>query len=216
VKTYSPSTVRSAFHLISCCLRDLVAAFLPADQSHALAHAATAVTELHAECIANSLHPALHNPQEEEGDLLSIRQTHAEILISRDDDGSSNINNSELIVDIILSCEEDQSPSTNMLNKAVLADPAGTIFSAPENVLTNKRNFAEDGATGHLVHRDRDSLFASAPHSFFGERSAVKYSSLDMRKKGAPSESEVDKDTLLVVTGGIYRPLHFIRKHHVC
>jgi hypothetical protein len=75
---------------------------------------------------------------------------------------------------------------TNMLNQSVLADPAGTIFSATEHVLTEKRNFDEDL---HLPHdgetvtgaRSEQQSSNSLPERFFGENSALRYSGIDVR-----------------------------------
>jgi hypothetical protein len=49
-----------------------------------------------------------------------------------------------------------QSFSNDFLNKSVLADPAGTIFSADEHVLVDKRDFDRDGAQSNSVQSDAD------------------------------------------------------------
>ena len=77
-----------------------------------------------------------------------------------------------------------------MLNQAVLADPAGTIFSVPELQLILPRNFHEETLGSNFVQKDaitaRDTITSNnssnGESNFFGEKNASRYSGLDLRK----------------------------------
>ncbi len=132
----------------------MVSAFLPADQGHALMRAAAAVMELHAEC---------------EG--TKKRRT--------------SVNDTSYLYDQYTDRQESAAPAMGMLNQAVLADPAGTIFSVPEHQMISPRFFQIDNFGNNLVQKEvaRDSSSSSGSHNtFFGEKSASRYSGLDLRK----------------------------------
>jgi hypothetical protein len=146
--------------------KDLVGAFLPADQGHALMKAAGAVMELHSECsrkqkeikaaaaAASSLggkreppppppaaptSPARAPPPRGETDN-GVELRPAGAFAATIATTAPNLVKDTAAVDAQL----ELAVLNDMLNKAVLADPAGTIFSAAENVLTEKRNFDDD------------------------------------------------------------------------
>lgn len=153
--------------------RDLVGAFLPADQGHALMKAAGAVMEVHSECSrkakeakaatsagagaggsVSGIKKEVQLPREEKI-LMEARASTRGISGSGVELYGPNVvtagGSSQASVSIDstsaaeVSGEQQQVRVLNdMLNKAVLADPAGTIFSAAENVLTEKRNFDDD------------------------------------------------------------------------
>jgi hypothetical protein len=158
--------------------REMVSAFLPADQGYALMKAAAAVMTLHGECNQKKISrrasagrgnlPSLPNPQSEE-------RERERVAVEGGDRGGMN---------------------ADMLNQAVLADPTGTIFSVPERQLIPPRSFEDEGLGSGLVPRETLHRAPSSSHqhhlsfsessatgtSFFGEKSASRYSGLDLRK----------------------------------
>ncbi|CAE7705410.1 unnamed protein product, partial [Symbiodinium microadriaticum] len=83
--------------------------------------------------------------------------------------------------------EEMAAVTSDMLNKAVLADPAGTIFSAAENVLTEKTDYDDgqmDAAAVAVTAGDADVEAENSP-TFFGEKNAANYSGVDVRRRSA-------------------------------
>ena len=137
-------------------------AFLPADQGHALMKAAGAVMELHSECSRASKREALAAAScqaSARSDLDSAAADKGEELKAT---ASKLIPSGTPKMPSIAAREAESAPSSaadgvprsrslgdlggvaamsDMLNKAVLADPAGTIFSAAENVLTDKTDY---------------------------------------------------------------------------
>jgi hypothetical protein len=139
-----------------------VSAYLPADQNHALMKVAGTVMELHSECV-------------QKAKLAKVAAAAAAI---------STLPSPPPTLPPIQSPAMHRSDSaeieemTNMLTKSVLADPAGTIFSTTEHVLTEKRNFDED-----LIISHEEDLHSTNNHSklFFAEKNAMKYSGIDVR-----------------------------------
>jgi hypothetical protein len=157
----------------------MVSAFLPADQGYALMKAAAAVMELHGEC----------HQRKRRGSHISISRSLSQTTATT---GTVLTTDS---VELSFTASATGPPQlSDMLNQAVLADPTGTIFSVPELQLIPPRLYNEDGLTSGncIVHRDsafrdRTSSFVSSPGdvpgaSFFGEKSAARYSGLDLRK----------------------------------
>lgn len=143
-----------------------MSAYLPADQNHALMKVAGAVMELHSECIQKA------------------KMAKA-----------ANISNLPPVLSPPLqkSDSTEIAEMTNMLNKSVLADPAGTIFSAAEHVLTDKRNFDED-----LNLSENGDPNSTNNEKFFGEKNASRYSGMDLRKTKSPRKSlPIDRRKLL-------------------
>jgi hypothetical protein len=148
-------------------LRDLVSAYLPADQNHALMKVAGAVMELHSECI-------------QKAKALKAAAAAGPLLPPPPPSSPPNMFRSP-------SAEIEEM--TNMLNQSVLADPAGTIFSATEHVLTDKRNFDEDL---HLSPEEETTENSPNPSErFFGENSAMRYSGIDVRNTKAATPRKI-------------------------
>lgn len=146
----------------------MVSSFLPADQGHALMKAAAAVMELHAECKQQK------SKRRQSVKLLS--QSSIETIDSIDPRIHSPLTN---------------TLSIDMLNQAVLADPAGTIFSVPELQVILPRYFHEELLGSNFVQKDsitnRDTFSSTSSsngemNNFFGEKNASRYSGLDLRK----------------------------------
>lgn len=163
---FKPFGIRNTLSNSLINIRDLVSAYLPADQNHALMKVAGAVMELHSECIQKAKQAKVANmpkppppPPPQHSDSHEIEEM------------------------------------TNMLNKSVLADPAGTIFSAVEHVLTEKRNFDED----FILTKDGEPNYSTNPERFFGEKNASRYSGIDLRNTSPRKNLTGDRRKLYCV-----------------
>lgn len=162
--------------------------------------AAGAVMELHSDCIQRAKQQKLQrekslNELSTTSNIQSNIKSSSISTSSPSPSTSSNIldsNNSQHNLNDLQLVKSDSNTSdvndidimTNMLNKSVLADPASTIFSAPEHVLIEKRNFDEHLK---LSTPDGEHQSTSGNDHFFGEKSAIKYSGVDLRKNKSPS-----------------------------
>jgi len=179
--------------------RDLVGAFLPADQGHALMKAAAAVMELHSECSlkksktsdssmqsgSNSDHnnqPAATNTANSGVEGVELKTSSA----TQNESSDSKSETSKQVQQPTRSRSlSDISSMADMMNKAVLADPAGTIFSAAEHALTDKRDFDDEPGIAQ-----RESAVRLPERRFFGEKSAARYSGKDLRRGNQTSSAD--------------------------
>jgi hypothetical protein len=114
--------------------RDVVQAFLPADQGQLLMRAAASIMELYSECamaktnelLAEKSNKGVH--QHRKKNMNDIKMGHA------------MNNNTSHQSETLMSASQTNS---NFLNKDVLADPAGTLFSTNEDTL-NARGYLEE------------------------------------------------------------------------
>lgn len=160
---WTASYISDSDYGVGLVCRDLVGAFLPADQGHTLMRAAGAVMELHSECSRNSKKAAEERRAEgvSDGDgggdsgVGGVCDSEKEKETEREQQSGEDVESAAggsgggvggAHRRRSLSNLSDVAVLGDMLNKAILADPAGTIFSAAENVLTEKRNF-DDGLT---------------------------------------------------------------------
>lgn len=175
--------------LICKLSREMVSAFLPADQGYALMKASAAVMELHGECTQKKRRGSVNN-------LASS------LNIPVEQPSSSLING-------------------DMLNQAILADPTGTIFSVPERQLIPPRLYHEDGLSNGLLResiaRDRNSSLSlpGEVSNFFGEKSATKYSELDLRKIVVAAYADGNNPRVGAFEGfcGLSSPVTFVSRY---
>lgn len=168
----------------------MVGAFLPADQGHALMKAAGAVMELHSECSRVSKRDALAAASCQPLTRSDLDSTTAgkgvEPQATTSPPAAEGVPQSRSLIDL-----GGVAAMSDMLNKAVLADPAGTIFSAAENVRTDKTDYddghMDGGASG--VHTDEGGS-GREKGAFFGENSASEYSGVDIRRRSATIGSQ--------------------------
>jgi hypothetical protein len=168
-----PLPLSLRFCTIPLFSRDLVSAYLPADQNHVLMKVAGTVMELHSECVQKA------KLAKATAAAAAAASTSSSLLPAPPPTAASStppappIQSPPLLRSDSLEIEE----MTNMLNKSVLADPAGTIFSTTEHVLTEKRNFDDD----LIVSHDEDANSSNHSKLFFAEKNAMKYSGIDVR-----------------------------------
>lgn len=113
----------------------MVEAYLPADQGQLLMRAAAAVMELYSECaIASTTQMETKTKPVKESTKPTSTEGRASITQSQQGKRASFVSSRPQSMTLI----------SNFLNKEVLADPAGTIFSTDDDNTLNARGFLED------------------------------------------------------------------------
>ena len=164
--------------------KNLMNAFLPSDQGNMLMKAAAAVMEVISEMEAikkgEQHETSIPDRHTCVGDTNNRRKTidiapTPSKAVEMKNTGSGMISSSFGLRSRSLSFmknesdtqqSSEQSLSSDLLSKRILADPAGTIFSAAEHVLVNKRNFDKEGVNSTNEVEDDEEECDSDNDSF--------------------------------------------------